>query len=205
MSFTIINGKSDVFEMDKFGLTISVSKNCVPPDVKECNIVVTADLTTNIALPFGTSLVSGVYRIKTIPFIDEFIQPVQLSMVHCANDSSGLSFVVAREQAPSKFEYMEGGTFEVDAKTGMKVGRIHVRGFSFFSTVWRAWNWIVGNDLESNIEYCGRVYYDDSRPQYRSVHFVITKNLPLANEVRKPTVLYQITAHLETIIFIALL
>ena len=111
-----------------YGLTISVSKNCLPPDVKECNIVVTADLTTDIALPFGTSLVSGVYHIKTMPFIDAFIQPVVLSMVHYANDSSGLSFVVAREKAPSKFEYLEGGTFEVDAKTGKKVGRIHVSG-----------------------------------------------------------------------------
>ena len=71
---------------------------------------------------------------------------------------------------------------------------------SVVSTVWRAWNWITGNDHESNIEYCGRVYYDDTRPQYRYVHFVITKNLPLANEVREPTVLYQITTHLETVL-----
>ena len=175
----IFNGNANVFNLDDYGLSISVGKDCLPPNVKECSLFVTADLTTDIPLPSGSFLVSAVYHITTTPFIERFNQPVEVSMIHCAKDSSQLCFMVAKDQAQSRFEYMNGGTFEVDARTGMKIGRIHISSFSFLTTVW---NWVTGS--VPNVSYSGLLYYDDSQSQCRKVHFVITKNLPLANEVR---------------------
>ena len=48
-----------------------------------------------------------------------------------------LSFVVARGEAPTQFEYLEGGTFCFDPKTGIKTGRISVNSFSWFAVVVR--------------------------------------------------------------------
>lgn len=132
---TIINGKADVFKLETYGLSIYVSEDCLPPDLKECNLFVKANLTTNVALPSGSILASAVYHITTVPAIERFNQHVEISMVHCANDFSQLNFVIAKEQVPYKFEYLEGGMFEVDAKTGMKVGRIHVSSFSSWAIV----------------------------------------------------------------------
>ena len=37
---------------------------------------------------------------------------------------------------------------------------------------------------EADIEYCGRIYYDDTKLNVREVHFIITKNLKLFSKVR---------------------
>ena len=199
---TIINGKAGVFELEEFGLTISFKRDSLPSSIKECKLLISADLTTDIPLPSGSLLVSGVYHITTIPFIDQLNQPVELSMVHCANDFNNLCFVVAKECHEQTFKYLEGGRFEIDAKTGRKIGRISVSSFSIWTTVkqlpqtfwgWthQAWEWLKKQDNISNepevkncMSYCGRVYYDDTTSSYRNIHFVITKNLPLAKDVR---------------------
>ena len=175
--------------MEEHGLSIFVSNNCLPPSIKECSLSITADLTTNIALPYGSVLVSAVYHIRTTPFIERFNQPVGISMVHCANDFSQLSFVFAKEQAESKFEYSEGGTFEIDAKTGMKIGKIDVSCFSKWAIVTYIKDWLFG--VVPSIAYCGSVYYNDSGyPHNRIISFVITKNLPLAEKVRSAILLF---------------
>ena len=125
---TITSGKTSMFDLEDYGLSIKAGKDCLPPNVKECRIIVTADLTTNNCLPSGAFLVSAVYQITTTPIIERFNDPVQISMVHCANDLNQLCFVAAKEQASSEFEYVKGGTFEIDPKTGMKVGKINVNG-----------------------------------------------------------------------------
>ena len=234
-SFTIINGKAHVFDLDEYGLTISFKIDCLPPNLKKCEIFISADLTTDIPLPSRSLLVSGVYHITTIPFIDQLNQPIELSMEHCANDLNNLCFVVAKDQNQQKFEYMEGGTFEIEATTGRRIGRICVSSFSIWTTVKRVWGWLTGQDNTSNepevnasitsnepevkasitfkepevnsfitsnepevkasitsnepevkasISYCGSVYYDDSTFPYRNIHFVITKDLLLAKDVR---------------------
>ena len=149
----------------------------MPPTIKECKFQISVDLTT-VPLPPGSLLVSGVYHIETVPFIDQFNQPVEISMEHCANDIDNLRFVVAKDNSRRKFEYMEGGRFEIDSKTGRKIGRICVSSFSTLDIVWEWITWFAGC-----IAYCGRVYYDDSQSK-RTVHFVITKNLQLAKHVR---------------------
>ena len=192
-SFTIINGKADVFDLEEYGLTISFKSDCLPPNLKKCTLLISADLTTDIPLPSRSLLASGVYHITTIPPADQFNQPVEISMEHCANDFSHICFMVAKECGEQKFEYMEGGTFEIDAKTGRKIGRICVNSFSFFTVVNQFWGWLTGQDNSSNemkvencIAYCGRIYYEDIiKPSYqRKVHFVITKDLSVAKEVR---------------------
>ena len=173
--FTIINGQAGVFDLEEYGMTISFQSDSLPPKMKECEFRITADLTTDIPLPSGSLLASGVYRIKTKPFIDQLNQPVEISMEHCANDISNLHFVVAKDNSQQKFEYMEGGRFEIDAKTGRMVGKISVSSFSTWATVWE---WFT-----KPVAYCGRVFYDDSESK-RTFHFVITKDLQLAKNVR---------------------
>ena len=151
-------------------MTISFQSDCLPPNIKECVISISADMTTDIPLPSGSLLTSGVYNITTMPHIDQLNQPVEICMEHCANDIEHLRFVVAKDNGQQKFEYMEGGTFEIDAKTGRKIGRICVSNFSFWA--------ILGGD----ISYCGRVYYEDSQLN-RTIHFVITKDIKLAKNV----------------------
>lgn len=162
-------------------MTISFTSDCLPPSIKECQLLISADLATDIPLPSGSVLASGVYHITTIPFIDRFNKPVKISMEHCAKSIGNLHFVVAKENDKQKFEYIEGGTFEIDA-TGRKIGRICVSSFSNWAIVWvsQLWGWFTGAD---SVVYCGRVYYDDSGLS-RTVHFVITKNLLLAKVVR---------------------
>ena len=171
-SFTVINGQAGVFDLEEYGMTISFQSDSLPPTMKECEIRISADLTTDIPLPSGSLLASGVYRIKTKPFIDQLNQPVEISMEHCAIDTENLRFVVAKCNGQRQFEYMEGGTFEIDATTGRKIGRIRVSSFSIWATA----------TLTQSIAYCGILYYEDSELK-RTVHFVITKDLLLANKV----------------------
>ena len=124
-----------MFKLETYGLSIYVSEDCLPPDLKECNLFVKANLATNVAMPSGSILASAVYHITTVPAIERFNQHVEISMVHCANDFSQLKFVIAKEQVPYKFEYMDGGKFEVDAKTGTKFGRMHISSFSNWAIV----------------------------------------------------------------------
>ena len=174
--YTIVNGRAGVFELKEYGLSISYGKECLPPSIPECTLSVTATLTTNIAMPSGSSLVSGVYHIKTAPFIEKFNEPVEISMVHCAIVFDQLCFIVASDQTPSTFDYMKGGRFETDAKNGYNIGKIRVGSFSDYC--------IIDSKSSGCLTYCARVYYDDSEHKCRKVHFVITKNLPLAELVR---------------------
>ena len=204
-SFTIINGKADVYDLEEYGLTISFKSDCLPPNLKKCEVFISADLTTDIPLPSGSLLVSAVYHITTIPFINQLNQPIEISMEHCANDLNNLCFVVAKDQNKQKFEYMEGGTFE--ATTGRRIGRICVSSFSIWTAVKRlpqqVWGWFTRlfntsdePEVKASISYCGRVYYDDTL-SYRKIHFVITKDLPFAKHVRAHIYLVQslITSH----------
>ena len=181
--FTIINGKAGVFDLEEYGMTISFQSDCLPPTMKECELQISADLTTDIPLPSRSYLVSGVYHIATVPFIDKLNQPVEICMEHCADDIYNLHFVVAKDKSHRKFEYMEGGRFEIDAKTTRNIGKICVSSFSSWATVWE---WIAVWEWSRPIAYCGRVYYDDSESN-RTVHFVITKDLQLAKNVRGHT------------------
>ena len=153
-SFTIINGKADVFHLEEYGLTISFKSDCLPPNLEKCEVFISADLTTDIPLPSRSLLVSGVYHITTIPFIDQLNQPIEISMEHCANDLNNLCFVVAKDQNQQNFEYMEGGKFEIEATTGRRIGRICVSSFSIWTTVKRlpqqVWGWLTGQDNTSN-------------------------------------------------------
>ena len=187
--------------MEEYGLKISYKEDCLPSSIKECKLLTSADLTTDIPLPSGSLLVSGVYHITTIPFIDQLNQPIEMSMENCANDLNNLCFVIAKECTEQKFEYVEGGRFEIDAKTRRKIGRISVSSFSIWTTVkhlpqnvsglmHQAWEWLKRRDNTSNelefkncMSYCGRVYYDDTKIFYRIIHFVITKDLQLAKDV----------------------
>ena len=179
--FTLINGKADVLDLEEHGITISFQSDCLPPTMKKCKFSISAEMTTDIPLPFGSLLTSGVYHIATMPHIDQFNQPVEICMEHCANHISNLCFVVAKDNYQQKFEYRKGGTFEIDAKTGRKVGRIRVSTFSTWAIVLEwipIWSWFT-----RPIAYCGRVYYEDFELN-RTVHFVITKDLQLAKDVR---------------------
>ncbi|KAL5469233.1 hypothetical protein EMCRGX_G030458 [Ephydatia muelleri] len=175
--FTIINGNAGIFDLEEYGMTISFQGDCLPPSMKECELQISADLTTDITLPSGSLLVSGVYHITTMPFIDQLNQPVEISMEHCATDTENLRFVVAKFKGQRQFECMEGGTFEIDATTGRKIGRIRVSSFSTWATA--AWEWFKDKWFTRSIAYCGIVYYEDSESK-RKVHFVITKDLQLA-------------------------
>lgn len=161
-------------------MTISFKSDCLPPSIKECQLLITADLATDIPLPSGSVLTSGIYHFTTMPFIDQLNKPVEISMEHCAKNIGNLHFVVAKENGKQKFEYIEGGTFEIDG-TGRKIGRICVSSFSHWAIAWvsQLLGWFKG---PGSVAYCGRVYYDDSQLN-RTVHFVITKNLQLAKEV----------------------
>ena len=201
-SFTIVNGKSDVFDLKEYGLTISFKCDSLPPNINKCKFSITAHLTTDICLPASSFLVSGIYHIATMPFIGNFNRPVEISMEHCANDFNNLCFVIARDYGERRFEYLEGGTFKIDAKTGRSIGKICVNSFCFLSQAKRlfqisrwftGWSHVFGEftgqgstsneqEMERTIGYCGRLYYDDTA-SHRKVQFVITKDLALAEYV----------------------
>ena len=205
--FTIINGTAGVFDLEEYGLTISYKSDCLPSSINECKLSISANLTTDIPLPSGSVLVSGVYHITTMPFIDQLNQPVEICMEHCANDFNQLCFVVAKDQNQQNFEYMEGGRFEIDAKTGRRIGRICVSSFSGWAQV--LCGWFTGQDdsnepnnsnepneaetankpitnepkVENHLAYCGRLYYQNTELHQRKIWFVITKNLSFAAHV----------------------
>ena len=179
--YTIINGQACIFHAKEYGLTISFKRDCLPPSIKECQLIISADLYTDIPLPHGSLLTSGVYHITTMPVINQLNQAVEICMEHCAKDIKNLYFVVAKEDGEQQFEHVEGGTFEIDA-SGRKIGRIYVSNFSSWAIVTyvtKVLGWFKKQDI---VTYCGRVYYDD-RGLNRIVHFVITRNLLLAREV----------------------
>ena len=120
--YTIINGQACVFHAKENGLTISFKSDCLPPSIKECQLIISADLNTDIPLPPGSLLTSGVYHIKTMSVINQLNQAVEICMEHCAKDIKNLYFVVAKEDGEHKFEHVKGGTFEIDA-SGRKIGR----------------------------------------------------------------------------------
>ena len=193
--FTIINGKAGVFDLEEYGLTISYKSDCLPSSIKECKLLISADLTTDIPLPSSSSLVSAVYHITTIPFIDQLNQLIEISMEHCANSFNDLCFVVAKECHQQTFEFMEGGIFELEATTGRWIGSICVSSFSIWAIVMRlpqqVQELLIRQDKTSNdhkitttISYCGRVYYDDKTNSHRIIHFIITKDLSFARNVR---------------------
>ena len=194
--FTIINGTAGVFDLEEYGLTISYKSDCLPSSIKISKLLISADLISDIPLPSSSSLVSAVYHITTIPFIDQLNQPIEISMEHCANSFNNLCFVVAKECCQQTFEFMEGGIFELEATTGRRIGSICVSSFSIWATVMRlpqqVWEWLARredntsneHEVTTTISYCGRVYYDDLKNSYRNIHFVITKDLPLAKNVR---------------------
>ena len=188
--FTIVNGKAGVFDMEECGLTISYKEDCLPSSIKKCKILISADLTTDIPLPSGSLLVSGVYNITMIPFIHQLNQPVELSMEHCAFDFNQLCFIEAKDQNQHEFKYIEGGRFEIDAKTGRRIGRICVSSFSFKAISTQDGELLTGQENTPNepevkncISYFGTIYYDDTTFSYRNIHFVITKDLLLAKDV----------------------
>ena len=184
-------------------MTISFKCDSLPPNINECKLSITAHLTTDIPLPTGSLLVSGIYHIATMPFIDNFNQPVEISMEHCAIDFNNLCFVIAKDYGERKFEYLEGGTFTID---GRSIGKICVNSFCSLGlakkllTQWRQisrwftdWSQVFGGftgegntsneqTIERTITYCGRLYYDDTE-SHRKVKFVITKDLALAEYV----------------------
>ena len=176
-SFTIINGRADIFRWRECGLTVSVPTDCLPKTVKECSVKVTAHLNTSITLPVKSLLVSGVYNITLLPCIEEMIQPVEVQMEHCVDlkpgQESQLSFVVARGKA-AKFEYLDGGTFFADPETGINYGRIHLNHFSTLA---------IESEEPQNIRYAGRLYYTDKEYACRTVEFIVTKDIKLFDQV----------------------
>ena len=101
---------------------INIPSDCLPSSVPEATLLLTANLNTEITLPPHSSLVSGVYNLTlTPPNIQKLNTPIELVIEHCVNlkpgDESNLSFVVARGTLPTRFDYLEGGSFYVDPKT----------------------------------------------------------------------------------------
>ena len=175
MCFAITNGKADIFS--ECGLTISVPSDCLPNTIQECRVKITAELNTTITLPANSLLVSGVYNITLHPHIEKMIKPVEVQMEHCVDVKPGqesqLSFVVARGKA-SKFEYLDGGTFSADPKTGVNYGRIHISSFSTLA---------IESKESQNITYAGRLYYTDKEHTCRKVEFIVTKNFQFFDQV----------------------
>ena len=198
--FIITNGIEKEFRWEEAGFTIFVPSDSLPSNFKECSVEVTAYLNTNITLPPSSLLVSGVYEVILTPHIEKPNKPFDFGIRHCVNlkpnEEQQLSFVIARGEEPTQFEYLEGGTFYVDPNTGAKTGRIDVTSFCYFAIVYRCFtgivNWIyrsiwalfTGSQDKPDIEYCGSLYYTDPEPKCRKVDIVFTKNLPLCIEVR---------------------
>ena len=163
---------------------INIPSDCLPSSVPEATLLLTANLNTEITLPPHSSLVSGVYNLTlTPPNIQKLNTPVELVIEHCVNlmpgEESNLSFVVARGILPTRFDYLEGGSFYVNPKTNKKYGKILLSSFSKFGI-----SWIYGLLGAADIDCNGRLYYDDSELNCRKVKLVITKNLAIANTVR---------------------
>ena len=119
----------------------------------------------------------SVYNITLTPHILKLNQPVEVIIEHCVNLEPGQEN--AKGKAPTDFEYLKGGTFFVDLKTGRKTGRILVSSFSWLAIVWE---YVSG--LFTGPEYLLRVLYDDSETMCRKVQFILTKNLPQFDKVR---------------------
>ena len=129
---------------------MDVPSDCLPEDVTECTLRVTASLGTNMSLPTNTALVSGVYHIMPPPHVQQFKKPVKIYIEHCADlnpgDEDKLSFVIAKEGA-TNFEPLPGGLFS----TAHPYGSITLVSFSIIAIVSEWWY--------GSTTYCGCVYY----------------------------------------------
>ena len=65
-------------------MTISFPSGSLPSDIKECNVHITSCMNTDIALPPGSSLVSGVYNVALTPHIPKLNQAVEVVIEHCS-------------------------------------------------------------------------------------------------------------------------
>ena len=136
---------------------------------RRVTLCIQASLSGDYQLPDDGVLVSGVYWLSLHPHIKEFQKNATITLQHCANDDSSVSFVTAKctqETLPYTFKPLSGGTFSTHYST------VGVTGFSGFGVLGR------------RRMYDFRVYYIPKKPNVYDVHITLTANLELHQMVR---------------------
>ena len=154
------------FDWEGHGFRVYLPAGAVSRRVTLC---IQASLSGDYQLPDDGVLVSGVYWLSLHPHIKRFQKKATITLQHCANDLSSVSFVTTRctqEQIPYIFKKLPEALFSLH-----KEGTIQVDNFSGFG--------ISG----SISEYAIRSYYIPKKPNVFDVHITVTPNLALQLEV----------------------
>ena len=160
------------FHWEGHGFRVYIPADAVCRRVTLC---IQASLSGDYQLPDDGVLVSGVYWLSLHPHIKRFQNKATITLQHCANDDSSVSFVTARctqEPMPYHFEKLPGASF-----TTQKEGAIQVDHFSGFA---------VSASSTSMSEYAICSYYIPKKLNVFDIHITVTQNLDLQLEVRTP-------------------
>ena len=159
------------FHWEGHGFRVYIPAGAVSRRVTLC---IQASLSGDYQLPDDGVLVSGVYWLSLHPHM-KFQEKATITLQHCANDDSSVSFVTARctqEPMPYQFEKLPGASFSTH-----KEGAIQVDHFSAIA---------ASASPNSVSEYAICSYYIPRRPNVFDIHITVTPNLDLQLKVRTP-------------------
>ena len=171
-----ISTEGGSFQWKGYGLRLHVSKDSLPPGMRECKINIRMSLSGQFQLPEGLSdLLSPVFWISA-PC--KFTKPVMLEIQHCALTEdeavlSNLSFVLSKcsqKDLPYRFRQVEGGVFTKHST----FGSIQLNNFSGIS---------VAGSEETPRSYCAHLYHTMEGMHDWIFYFVITQDLDAKNTV----------------------
>ena len=160
------------FHWEGHGFRVYIPAGAVSRRVTLC---IQASLSGDYLLPDDGVLVSGVYWLSLHPHVKKFQKKATITLQHCANDDSSVSFVTARctqEPMPYQFEKLPGASFSTH-----KEGAIQVDHFSACA---------ASASPTSISEYAICSYYIPKKPNVFDIHITVTPNLDMQLEVRTP-------------------
>ena len=164
------------FHWEGHGFRVYIPAGAVSRRVTLC---IQASLSGDYQLPDDGALVSGVYWLSLHPHIKKFDKKATITLQHCANDDSSVSFVTAKctqKSMPYQFEKLPKASFTVH-----KEGAIQVDHFSAYA---------ASASPTSISEYAICSYYIPKKPNVFDIHITVTPNLDLQLEVRTPLMFY---------------
>ena len=165
----------NMFEWEKYGFRLYISKTNLPPSMGECKINIRVSLSGQFQLPQDSDLFSPVFWINAS---SEFTKPVTLQIQHCAlRDEatlSDLSFVSAKcsqKDLPYSFKQLDGGVFTRHSS----YGSIQLKHFCGIC--------VVGKKKTPR-SYCAHLYQTMKQMYDWRFYFVITQDLNANNSVK---------------------
>ena len=170
----LVTNSEQLFDWDEYGLSLHIPENSLPHNLQQCSIHIKATIMGDDQLPQDTHLVSAVYSIECVPKC-RFSQPLTLEIQHCAKpeNASRLCFL----KATSVDDHEEGVMFE--AVAGNFLGH-SLYGFTELDSFSR---YGIGQKGAKERQYCASSFFCEDPGMVHKIHFAITWNTKVHNEV----------------------